>query len=92
MFSDELSPDDARSLMESRPTGGWLNVDAFLAEDIINRIAPDARKQTAISVKSTYLAADIDIGTGDLLTRYEALYRRAESGDVSRVSLVRRDF
>ena len=92
LFSDELSPDDARSLIESRPTGGWLNVDAFLADDIINRIAPDARKQTAISVKSTYLAADIDIGTGDLLTRYEALYRRAESGDVSRVSLARRDF
>ena len=92
LFSTELSVDDAKTLIDSRPTGGWSGVEAFLQQDTINRIAPDARNETALSIASSYLTADIDIGTGDLVTTYRALYRRAESGDVSLVSMVRRDF
>ena len=92
LFSRELSADDARGLIDSRPTGGWLGVEAFLQQDAIMRIAPDARNESALSIASGYLSADIDIGTGDLVTTYRALYRRAESGDVSLVSMVRRDF
>jgi general secretion pathway protein K len=92
LFSGELTEDDARSLIESRPTGGWLKVDDFLAEDVVNRIAPDARNEAALSIKSSFLAADMDIGTGDLVTGYQALYQRAESGDVALISLVRREF
>jgi general secretion pathway protein K len=92
LFSRELSPEDARSLIDSRPAGGWLSMEAFLAEDVVNRISPDARNEASVSLKSSFLSADIDVATGDLLTKYQAIYKRAESGDVSLVSLVRRDF
>lgn len=92
LFSSELSDSDALSLIQSRPVGGWSSLDAFMEEPEVKKISPDALRDTAVSIASSFLAADIDIGTGDLVTSYQALYVRAESGTVSRVSMVRRDF
>jgi general secretion pathway protein K len=92
LYSGELSADDARAMIDSRPTGGWLNMDEFVQQDAIMKIAPEARNEMAVALASDYLAADIRIGTGGLLTNYQALYRRAETGDVSLVSMVRREF
>ena len=92
LYSNELSLDDARGLIDTRPTGGWLNKEAFLQQDAIMKIAPEARNEMAISLASTYLSADISIGTGGLLTKYQALYQRTDTGNVSLVSMVRREF
>ena len=92
LFSAELSESEALSLIEGRPPGGWADVDVFLQEPLIVQIAPNARHDAAVSVVSSYLAADVDVGTGDLATAYRALYGRAAGGAVSLVSLVRRDF
>ena len=92
LFSQELSADDARSLIASRPAGGWLDVETFLKEDAVNRIAPDARHEAAVSVASTFLSADVNVGIGDLVTNYQALFQRTEGGNVSFVSMARRDF
>jgi len=92
LYSGELSADNARALIDTRPPGGWQNKDEFVQQDAIMKIAPEARNEMAISLASNYLSADIRIGTGNLVTNYRALYRRAESGDVSLVSMVRREF
>ncbi|WP_272990527.1 MULTISPECIES: type II secretion system minor pseudopilin GspK [Hyphomonas] len=92
LYSSELSLDDARAIIDSRPTGGWLNKDTFTQQDAIMKIAPDVRDEMAISLVSNYLSADISVGTGGLVTDYRALYQRAETGAVSLVSLVRREF
>lgn len=92
LFSSELSDSDAQGLIESRPAGGWESVEAFVQEPVVNQIAPDARRDMAVSVASSYLAADVNIGTGDLATSYRALYGQAVGGEVALVSLVRRDF
>ena len=92
LFSAELTTADARALIESRPISGWPDIETFLAEPAIERIAPDARHDDRVSVASSFFAANIDIGTGDLATSYRALYARTEGAGVSLVSLVRRDF
>lgn len=92
LFSAELSADDAQALIEDRPAGGWLNAEEFLKEAAVNQIAPGARHDEAVSVTSTYLTADVDIGTGDLATSYRVLYGQGETGGVSLISMVRRDF
>ncbi len=91
LYTSELPLDDARALIDSRPAGGWLNKESFTQQDAIIQIAPEVRDEMAISLVSNYLSADISVGTGDLITNYRALYRRAETGDVSLVSLVRRE-
>jgi general secretion pathway protein K len=92
LFSPELSGAEARTLIDRRPTGGWESVEAFLQEPVVSSIAPTARHDTAVSVISSFFAADVDIGTGDLVTSYQALYGRAAGGEIELVSLVRRDF
>jgi len=91
LFSQELSGSDARELIASRPPHGWPGVETFLQEPVIARIAPDARRDTAVSVASGWLEVDIDIGTGDLATSYRALYGRDGNGRLSLVSMARRD-
>lgn len=91
LYTSELSLDDARAVIDARPAGGWLNKESFAQQDAIIQIAPEVRDEMAISLVSNYLSADISVGTGDLITNYRALYRRAETGDVSLVSLVRRE-
>lgn len=92
LFSPELSSADAMTLIDRRPSGGWDSVEAFLQEPVVNRIAPAARHDAAVSVASSFFTADMDIGTGDLATSYQALFGRAVGGNVELVSLVRRDF
>ena len=91
LFTAELSLDDARALIEDRPAGGWLSADTFLDEPAVKQIAPGARHDAAISAASAYLAADVDIGTGDLATSYRVLYGQGSTGDMSLISMVRRD-
>lgn len=91
LYANELSLDDARGLIDTRPTGGWLNKEAFGLQDAIMKITPEARNEMAISLASHYLSADISVGTSGLITKYEALYRRTETGNVSLVSMVRRE-
>lgn len=92
LFSAELSAEDAQTLIEKRPAGGWLNIEDFVQEAAVSKIAPGARHDEAVSVASTYLTADVDIGTGDLATSYRVLYGQGGTGGVSLVSMVRRDF
>ena len=92
LFSEELSDSDARELIAARPPRGWPDVETFLLEPAVARIAPMARRDGALSVASDWLEADIDIGTGDLATSYRALYGRDGNGKLSLGSMVRRDF
>lgn len=92
LYSSELSVDDARTLIEERPTGGWADLEAFQSEDPIMRILPEARNDQALSIGSSYLAADMSIGTGDLVTSYRAIYALTADDNVQQVLLVRRDF
>mgnify|MGYP000114638175 CR=1 FL=1 len=92
LYSQELSLDDARALIDSRPAGGWLSKEGFIQQDAVMKIARDARNDMVLALASDYLSADINIGTGDLITNYQALYRRSETGNVALVSMVRREF
>lgn len=40
-FGEALSLDDARALIESRPIGGWAEVEDLLEDPIVNRIDPN---------------------------------------------------
>ncbi|MEZ6000853.1 type II secretion system minor pseudopilin GspK [Hyphomonas sp.] len=91
LYSNELSLADARGVIDTRPAGGWLNEEGFGQQDAIMKIAPDARNEMAISLASNYLSADISVGTGGMISKFDALYRRSEAGNVSLVSLVRRE-
>ena len=92
LFSNELSESEARDLIQMRPTNGWADIEAFLQEPSVRQIAPAARKDAAVSTRSDWLIADLDIGTGDLATSYQALYGRGTGGDITLASMVRRDF
>lgn len=40
-FGEALSLDDARALIDSRPIGGWVEVEDLLEDPIVNRIDPN---------------------------------------------------
>ena len=79
-FSDELSARDAERIILSRPEGGWLNADEFLALPEVAQIAPAMRSDGVISIISSYLEADISVASASGTVRLLALYGRDASG------------
>lgn len=60
-FSGALSPREARSLILSRPLGGWPDVDSLLSDPAVARIAPEQIRLNRMSVVSSLLETIADV-------------------------------
>ena len=65
LFSEELSVDTARSLIESRPVRGWLSVQEFMELSDIQQIADIARMADNIEIQSKYFEMQVDLISED---------------------------
>jgi general secretion pathway protein K len=60
-FSGALEPQQARSLILARPTGGWPDVEVFLQEAAVNQISPDLRRLERLGVVSSLVETTADV-------------------------------
>ena len=79
-FSDELSTSEAEQLILSRPEGGWLNVGEFLLSRDVASIAPELRRDSALSIRSDRIGAAISIASDTGTIRIDATYGRGTDG------------
>lgn len=60
-FSGALNPQEARSLILSRPLGGWPDVDTLISDPAVSRIAPEQIRLNRLSVVSSLLETTADV-------------------------------
>ena len=65
LFSQELSVDVARGVLESRPVAGWIGVEEFLALDEISQIAEKATMIENIAVTTRFFELNVDLISPD---------------------------
>lgn len=83
-FSGALDPQAARSLILSRPLGGWSDVDDLLADPVIERIAPEQIRLNRLSVVSSLLETVADVSYRGEVMRVRLLLE-LEPGEPIRV-------
>lgn len=79
-FSSQLTRADAERLIESRPEGGWLNVEEFLLSERVAIITPDKRNDFELSTESGRIAADITVQSDTGTLRIAAEFERGSDG------------
>ena len=87
-LSGALEDNEARSLILSRPLGGWPDVETFLEDPMIARIAPEQRRMDRLSVVSSLLETTVEVSYRDEVMRIRLLFE-LEPGQP--VSVLRRE-
>lgn len=54
-LSAAIEPAEARRLIETRPLGGWPDIESFTDEPVIAKISPDARKLERLGFVTTHV-------------------------------------
>ena len=80
LFSPEMEPDVAQSLIEARPLGGWGNIEQFMALEPVSQIATAETDTGAIDVVSRYFGIEGTVSVSQLVTRFELLYEVDNTG------------
>jgi general secretion pathway protein K len=74
LYSSTLSAEDAEDLIESRPAGGWFNVDELKSESAILAISQGGRDDTMLGVQSKYFKVRGLLQTGPISTPFRHIY------------------
>ena len=71
-FSDALSTDDVRSLIDSRPIGGWPDIESLLEDPIVKRIDPNRIQRDRLGLVTTLVevSANVSYRGHDMTMRY----------------------
>ncbi|MEM6651923.1 MAG: type II secretion system minor pseudopilin GspK [Pseudomonadota bacterium] len=71
-FGEALSLEDARTLIETRPQGGWVDVASLLEDPVIERIDPGLIQADQLGVISTLVevSANVSYRGQDMTMRY----------------------
>lgn len=83
-LSGALEANEVRALIESRPLGGWSDVERFLEEPSVQRVAPEQRQMQRFSVVSSLIETVIDVTYREDSLRIKLLFE-LESGQPVRV-------
>lgn len=89
LLLNNLSVDDARTILEQRPREGWNSVSEFMAEQALNNISIDDQFNSALTVKSFYFLATLQAETDKNQTRIVSLFQRQSN---NQVIVIRRHF
>jgi|GEM_PF-338958 len=87
VFAGELSPRDARNIIENRPEEGWLSVDEMFQERDIERVDPENRQPGLLSTRSKYIRLVGRVSGSDQALEFSSVYSVDED---SRVRLISR--
>ncbi|MEO1641952.1 MAG: type II secretion system minor pseudopilin GspK [Pseudomonadota bacterium] len=82
--SGAIEDTEARSIILSRPLGGWPDVDTFLQDPIVARIAPEQIRLNRLSVVSSLLEVDAEVAYRDEVMQIRLLFE-LEAGQPVRV-------
>ncbi len=84
LFLNTLSVDDARSVLEQRPSEGWDSVSEFLELNALSNTATVSNKvQSALTIKSYYFLATMQAETDSYPTRLISLFQRKSNNQVT---------
>jgi general secretion pathway protein K len=90
LFLNELSVDDAKSILEQRPREGWNDVAEFMALGALSNATTAANDvSSALTVKSFYFLATLQADTDRNQTRIVSLFQRQSN---NQVTVIRRHF
>lgn len=87
VFAGELSPKDARDILQNRPEEGWVSVDQMFQERKIERVDPEDRQPGLLSTRSQYIRLEGRVTGADQEIEFSSLYQVEED---SRARLVSR--
>lgn len=83
-LSGALEDSEARGLILSRPLGGWPDIETFLADPIVARIAPEQVRTNRLSVVSSLLETTLEVSYREEVMRIRLLFE-LEPGQPVRV-------
>ena len=83
-LSGALEINEIRSLIEARPVGGWTDIERFLEEPVVQRVAPEQRQLDRLSVVSSLIETLIEVSYRDETLQMKVLFE-LESGQPVRV-------
>lgn len=90
LFLNDLSIDDARSILEQRPAAGWDDVASFLELNALSNTASAGDQvQSALTIKSFYFLATLQADTDNYQSRLISLFQRQSN---NQVTVIRRHF
>ena len=71
-FNEALSLDDAKSLIASRPIGGWATVEDLLEDPLIERIDPNQIRQDRLGLVTSLVevSANVSYRGHDMTMRF----------------------
>lgn len=81
LYSQELAIDDARAVIQSRPSTGWETLAEFRDSDIIRQIAPFSRNDDVISLATTHVEMNAVYRTGNGGASLNTLYEWSPAGE-----------
>lgn len=87
VFSGELSPRDARDILQNRPEEGWVSVDEMFQERSIERVDPEDRQPGLLSTRSRYIRLVGRVSGSEQAIEFSSVYVVDED---SRVRLISR--
>lgn len=74
LYASDLTPQDARRVLEQRPTTGWTSSEELREVDIIKAITLTQINPGAVDTRSTWFGVDGSVYTSGLHNRFELLY------------------
>ncbi len=83
IFSDAITPDEAEGLILDRPAGGWADLEAFLQEPVVAKVAPDQRRIERLGVVTSFIEVDADLVYRDQQMIYRYLFAVQPNGAIS---------
>lgn len=85
LFSKELKRDDAISLIQSRPPGGWETLAEFNDSDIVKAITEGAREGKSVSLSTSHVRLRATYQTEGGTAQLEALFEWAAKGPPKKI-------
>jgi general secretion pathway protein K len=89
LFMGKLSIDQARSILEQRPSSGWASVSDFLVLPEVTGVTLTTEEKSTFAIKSEYFVAQLQAEFATAAIKIESLFK-AESKDT--VYVIRRQF
>lgn len=80
LFSKDMTKDDALSVIQARPPGGWENMAEFNDTSVIKTISPLSRNADSVSLKTTHVRLRASYQTNSSKTNIDALYEWSATG------------
>ena len=82
LFANKLSVDQARDILEQRPSEGWNSVDEFLNQPALNGVDKSNIKESLV-VKSYYFELDAEVRIQKTSTRWQSLMVRDKNDQLT---------